>query len=225
MARTLEAIFRRPLQFLSLMILPLLLGVAIVYFVSPRTYLSTTSLWALHRYQVIGATGPESNLLASPAETQSSALSELLQTSTFALSVAKSTQVASTLDLSPSVLADPSLLDDTLYTEISHNVQVVPQAYNLFIVSYANRNPLIAQQVVSSVIQNFVVQSQGLTTLEGKNLIDSYQIQLTKAKQDATSCSNKSGYSSCAVYASSVLRKSHYLITHGVVCRSRSSMV
>lgn len=185
MARTLEVIFHWPLQLLLLMILPPVLGVAIVYFVFPHTYLSATSLWALQRYQIIGATGPETDLLATPAETQSSALSELLQTRSFALSVAKATQVETTLDLSPGVQADPSLRDDALFTEISHNVQVVPQAYNLFVISYANRNPLVAQQVVEAVIQNFTLQSRGLTTLEGQNLLDSYRIQLIIAKQNA----------------------------------------
>ncbi len=185
MARTLEAIFRRPLQLLLLMVLPPVMGVAIAYFVSPRTYPSTTSLWALQRYEFIGATGPEVDLLASPAETQASALSELLQTRYFALAVAKSAQLESSLNLDPSVKADSSVLDDALFTEISHNVQVVPQAYNLFEVSYANRNPLVAQRVVSAVLQNFVLQSQGLTTLGGQNLLDSYKMQLTKVKQDA----------------------------------------
>ena len=69
MHRTLEAIFRHPVQLLALLILPLALSLAIAYRL-PRSYESAASLWALRRYEIIGATGPESNLLATPSETQ-----------------------------------------------------------------------------------------------------------------------------------------------------------
>ena len=94
MTRTLEAIFRHPLQLLILIILPPIIAVAVAYFMTPRTYQSTASVWALQRYFVIGATGPESNLAAFPAQTQATALTELLQTRTFALAVAQTVLVA-----------------------------------------------------------------------------------------------------------------------------------
>ncbi len=184
MVRVLEAISRRPLQLLLLMALLPVGGVAIAYFGTPHTYQSTATLWALQRYLIIGATGPETDLFASPAETQSTALTELLQIRSFALSVAKEAQLESALNLDPSVQADPSLIDDALFLEISHNVSAVALGYNSFTVSYVNRNPVVAQKVVEAVVHNFVLQSQALTTVEGQNLLDGYLPQLTKAKQD-----------------------------------------
>lgn len=184
MARVLEAFFRRPLQLLLLMALLPVGGVAIAYFGTSHTYQSTATLWALQRYLTIGANGPETDTFSSPAETQSTALSELLQVRAFALSVAKEAQLESALNLDPSVRADPSLLDDTLFLEISHNVSTVSLGYNSFTVSYVNHNPLAAQKVVGAVVHNFVLQSQALTAVEGQNLLDTYQPQLTKAKQD-----------------------------------------
>ena len=89
MRRTLEAIFRHPLQLILLLVLFPTIGVAIAYFLVPRTYQATASLWALHRYEIIGTTGPESDLTSTPAQTQATALSELLQTRSFALTIAQ----------------------------------------------------------------------------------------------------------------------------------------
>jgi len=179
---TLEAIFRRPLRLLLLLIALPLLGAAVAYLL-PRSYQATASLWALHRYIVIGATGPESDLLSTPAQTQATALSELLQSRTFALSVAKGTDLPSTY--SASIQANPQMLDDTLFTEISTKVLVTPQGYNLFVVTYTNNDPQVAWQVVKTVIDEYAVQSQSFSVVEAQQLLDAYQTQLTKAKQEA----------------------------------------
>src|SRR5438046_290398 len=137
------------------MILLTLMGVGIAYFYFPRTYQTTASLCAFRRYEVIGATGLESDLTATPAQTQATALYELLQSRSFALIVAKGTDLAPTLSLSPNVLADPQLLDDALFNEISHHVVVTPQGYNLYTISYINRNSQVAQHIVAGAIQQF----------------------------------------------------------------------
>ena len=183
MGRILEVIFRRILLLLLLLILLPLVSVAVAY-VLPRSYQSTATLWALRRYEVIGLTGPESDLLATPAETQSAALTELLQSRAFALSVAHATSLPSTLDAS--VQKDSQLRDDALFNEISQHVQVGAQGYNLFTITYDNRNPEVAQEVVQAVIQNFGLQSQGFSVVEGQLLLESYQTELAQAKQDAT---------------------------------------
>jgi len=181
--RILEAIFRRPLQLLVLIVLLPVLSVAIAYFL-PRSYQANATLWALRRYEVIGASGPESNLLATPADTQATALSELLQSRYFALSVANATGLPSTLPAN--VQADPQVRDDTLFTDISQHVIVASQGYNLYGIVYVNTNPQVAQQVVQSVVQNFSLQSQGFSVIEGQHLLQGYQTELAKAKQDAT---------------------------------------
>lgn len=187
MGRTFEVILRRPLSLLALIILLPIVSVAVAYML-PRTYEVTASLWALRRYVIIGATGPETDLTSTPAETQATALSELLQARSFALSVANATSLPSTLD--PAVQADTQLRDDTLYTEISTKVKVTPEGYNLFVITYQNKDGSVAQQVVASVIKNYGLQSEGFTVVEGQLLLESYQSQLAKDKQDATAAAN-----------------------------------
>ncbi len=177
----LEVIFRRLGRLLLLLIMLPAIGVAALYVLIPRTYQSTASLWAFQRYVVIGATGPETDLTSTPAQTQATAITELLQSRTFALEVARQANVAPTL--SSSVQSNPQQLDDALYTEISTKVLVNPQAYNLYTISYINRDPKVAQQVVQAVIQDFATQSQNFTKAEAQNLLDAYQAQLDQAQQ------------------------------------------
>ena len=182
MRRTLEAIFRRPVQLLMLIIFLPLVSVAIAYFL-PRTYQVTTSLWALRRYEVIGATGPETDPSSTPAQTQATTLTELLLTRDFALVVAKATSLASTFDAN--VRSDPQELDDAMFAEISKHVEVQAQGYNLFIISYTNRDPRLAKQVVAATIQTYESQSLGFATFEGENLLENYQAELVTARQEA----------------------------------------
>lgn len=182
MYRTFETIFRRPVGLLALMLILPVMSLVIAYFL-PRSYQTTASLWALKRYEVIGATGPETDLLSTPATTQATALGELLRTRAFALEVADGTHLASTLDAQ--TRADSQLRDDALFADISQNVQVLAAGYNLFTITYTNRNPYIAKEVVDAVIANYSLQSQGLTIVEGQHLLDSYQTQLADAKQKA----------------------------------------
>jgi hypothetical protein len=150
-------------------------------YIMPRSYQATASLWALHRYEVISTTGPESDLQSTPAETQATALTELLQVHAFALSVAESTSLPSTL--ATNVQANPAARDLALVTAVS-KVQVIAQAYNLFVITYTNPNPLVAQQVVQAVIKNFGLQSQGFSVVEAQQLLAGLQTQLAKAQQD-----------------------------------------
>jgi hypothetical protein len=177
---TLETIFRRPIYFLLLIMLLPLISVVVVYFL-PRSYEADASLWAERRYIVIGATGPETDLQATPAQTQAAALTELLQSRAFALTVASETELPSTL--SASVRADRQRREDALYQEISTKILVTPSGYNLFTMAYINTNAKIAQEVVQATIQNFAQQSQSFTTVEAQQLLASYQTQLNQAKQ------------------------------------------
>nr|BBH95736.1 hypothetical protein KTA_39350 [Thermogemmatispora argillosa] len=182
MGRVLEVIFRRPLQLALLFVMFPAVAIAVVL-ILPPSYETTASLWALRRYEVIGATGPETNLQATPAETQATALSELLQSRTFALKVAAQAQLAATLD--EHTRSNPLLRDDALFTEISKHVLVRAVGYNLFTITYENRSPQVAQQVVESVIENYSEQSQQFSIAEAQYLLQSYQGQLVKAQQDA----------------------------------------
>lgn len=184
MRRTLEAVFRHPIQLLTLLIVLPIAGVAIVYLMVPRTYQVTASLWALHRYAVIGPAGPEPDLTSTPAQTQATTLNELLQTHVFVDAVVKGVDLAPTLNLDASVTNDPQQLEDALFNEISKHVVATPQTYNLFEISYTNPNPQIARQIVLSVISQYGTQGLGLSVAEGQNLLASYQMQLANAQRD-----------------------------------------
>ena len=182
--RALEAIFRHPLQLLLLIVFLPIVGVAVAYVVVPRTCQSTASLWALQRYFVIGSTGPESDLLSTPAETQATALTELLQTRAFVDAVVKGIDLAPTLGLDSTVMNNPQLLEESLFNEISKHTVITPSAYDLFEISYVNRNPYVAQKVVAAIINNYGTQGLGLSIAEGRNLLESYQTQLAEAQKN-----------------------------------------
>ena len=186
MRRTLETIFRHPLQILILIVLLPIVGVAVAYFMVPRSYQSTASVWAFQRYFVIGATGQESDLNSTPAQTQTTALGELLQTRRFDSEVVQGIDLAPTLGLNASA-TNNSQLQEALFNEISKHVLVTPSAYSLFDISYTNQSPLVAQQIVQSVITNYGKQSLALTSAEGQNLLATYQTQLVNAQNNLNS--------------------------------------
>ncbi len=192
MRRTLEAIFRHLFQLLTLLVLLPLIGVAVAYFATPKTYQSTASLWVLQRYAVIGATGPETNLTSTPAMTQSAALTSLLQTRTFVQSVINGIGLVPTLHLSASVLNDPQQLQDS---ELSKNVVATVNGPNLIAITYSNRDPRIAQQIIQAVITQFQIQSLAVSKAEGNNLLASYQVDLQQAqKSDDTAVAAEAQY-------------------------------
>lgn len=180
MRRTLETIFRHPLQILVLLVLPIAVSVAIAV-LQPRSYRDTASLWAMRRYSVVGAADNSTDITVPPAQTQATALTELLQTRAFALDVANQTSLAS--QLSASTRADPELRADALVTEVGR-VQVAPVSYNLFTISYQNKDPLVAEQVVKGVISEYGVQSTTFSVAEANRLIAIYQNELQAAQKD-----------------------------------------
>jgi hypothetical protein len=175
MRRALEALFRRLGRFLLLLVLLPLIGFVVGYAL-PRTYQAQASLWANQRFAVIGATGTESDLLATEAETQATALNELLQTRDFALAVANQTPLPSTL--SAAVRADPNARDDALVQAITGRVLVQAQGTYLFTITYSDKSARIAQQVVAAVIESYGHQGLLLAVSEGQRLLATDQGQL-----------------------------------------------
>jgi len=184
MRRTLEVFFRQPLRLVALVVLLPLFAVAIEYKTVAKTYQSSASLWALHRYVIIGATGPESDLTSTPAATQQAALSELLQTQAFAQKVANSTNLSSVLGLSKAQLADPVFVANAEQQAL-HSVVVTAVGYNLYTISWSSSTPLMAKRVVQAVITTFANQTQSFTTEEAQQLLGTYQTQLAQAQQTA----------------------------------------
>jgi uncharacterized protein involved in exopolysaccharide biosynthesis len=183
MRRVLETIFRHPLQLVVLLLAPTLIGTVVVL-LQPRLYEASAMLWALQRYSIIGATGAEADLSATPSSTQATALTELLQTRSFALAVASKTDLKSTMDAA--ARSNTDTLNDALFSEISKNVKVTPVGYNLYQITYDNKNPAVAQQVVTAVVQNFGSAATSFSTVEGQQLLAIYSGQLTQAQVAAT---------------------------------------
>lgn len=183
MTKVVEILFRNKLRLATLLLLPVLVS-GVIVFLLPRSYQSSARLWALQRYVILGATGPESDLQATPAVTQATALTEFLQTQYFDLKVAKDTALAKQMDIPAS---DTQRLDDALFTEISTHVTVTAASTNLFEVSYANKDPNVAMQVVQAVVAHFGEESASHATAEGEQLLNGYQGRLQAAQQQADS--------------------------------------
>ncbi len=183
MNRVFRTIMRCPIQLLILFILPLGISAAVIHY-TPRQYQSEATLWALHRYDILSATSIDTADLATPAETQATALSELLATRSFDLAVSQDAHLDATLDAA--TRANPQRRDDTLYADISAHVLTQALGYNLFSVTYTNTNPQVAQQVVAAVVHHYGLASQSVVANEG-NLLPTYQTQLTQAQNAAQS--------------------------------------
>lgn len=194
MIKLLEAIFRHYILLLIMLFLPIIIGIVVGY-ILPPTYQASTTLWALERFSVIGATGPESDLQSTPAVTQASALTELLQSRTFDISIGKSTDLKSTLKLSAQTLANPRLLGDAYVADISKNVQVTPNGTNLYQITYTNSDPRVAAQVLKALVTQFQSQGEQFSVIQGQYLLAQDQAQLTKIQADANNAvSNESTY-------------------------------
>lgn len=189
MRRILELVFRHWVKAIGLLVIPVIIALGIVW-VQPRQYQAAATLWALQRYSVIGATGPEANLYATPASTQATALTELLQTRTFDLAVAKETNLASSFDAA--TRADPNTLNDAIVKEISTKVVPTPVGFNLYEIDYTSKDPQIAKQVITAVVSQFGAAATSFSTEAARQLIQTYQDELTQAEKSANTATEAS---------------------------------
>ena len=176
MDRVRRTISRHLLQLLLVVFLPIIIGAGIAYLL-PRQYQATATLWALHNYNTLTATNIDANALDTPAESQATALSEMLQTRSFALAVAQEAKLASALG--------GNVTNDTLIAAVSQSAQVTAQAYDLFTIQYTGSDPVVAQQVVQAIIDQYNQEIKNTASAEGQNLLQPYQAQLAQAQQDA----------------------------------------
>jgi uncharacterized protein involved in exopolysaccharide biosynthesis len=191
MRAVLEIVFSRPLRLLLLLILPPLIGVGVA-FQLPRSYQATAYLLAEQQYEFIGGTGTQSDPNVTPAQSQVSALIELLQTPQFDLQVADQASLASTL--SPAIRSDPQSRDDALINDVSHGTTAAAVGASIYTISYTNKVPYVAQQVVKAVIATFGQQIVQFSTTRGQKQLAEYQDQTTQAQQavdEATSALQK----------------------------------
>lgn len=193
MRRVLEKVFRHGFLFVTLLIIPTVIGVGIMYF-QPRQYEASATLWALQRYSVVGPTGIEADLTATEASTQATALQELLQTRSFDQTVAQK----SGLDASfpSSTRNNPSKLAAAVIQEMTTKVIVTPGSSNLFTITYDNKNPNLAQRVVTEIVDQYGVMATGFSATSAQQLIQTYQSELGAAEKTANDATQ-----SAAAYA------------------------
>lgn len=184
------------MKLFMLLLLPIAIGGVIAYR-QPRQYEASATLWALHRYDTLTATSVDSSSLDTPAETQATVLSSLLQTRSFPLEVAKEANLASTLPAQ--VQADPQNRDDALVNDISHNTVVQATTNDFFVITYTNADPQITQKVVAAIIDAYGQQIQYTSATDEHGLLATYQTQLTQAQQQNQNA---------------VAAESHFLQTH-----------
>lgn len=220
MTQVLEVIFRHPIRLLMFLVLLPVVSVAVV-FIFPRSYQSTATLWALRRYEIISAIGVETDTQSSPADTQVAVLTELLQTRSFALTVANGANLATADALTQ---LTPQRRDDALFTDISTNVQVKSQGYNTVVISYTNKSGQVAQQVVSMVIKEYAAQSQTLSVEEGQHLLVNYQAQLLQAKQSASNASEAESQYLLTHPDINKLSDPQYVLLHGQTLQAQANL-
>lgn len=204
MTKFLEILFRNRVRLAALLLLPVLVSGIVVFFL-PRTYEATARLWANRRYTVIGATGLESDLQSTPSTTQATALTGFLQIEGFDLQVAKNTGLAKQMNVPAS---DTQRLNDALYAELSTHVNVTGSGSNLIVIQYANKNPVVAMQVVKSVVDQYRDTSTLYATTTGSQLLASLQGQRDTAQN---------------VLQSATQRATQYLHDHGFTANSTAA--
>jgi uncharacterized protein involved in exopolysaccharide biosynthesis len=178
MTKFLEIFFRNKMRLAALLLLPVLVSGIVVFFL-PRTYEATARLWANRRYTVIGATGPESDLQSTPSTTQATALTGFLQIEGFDLEVAKNTGLAKQMNVPAS---DTQRLNDAIYAELSSRVNVTGSGSNLIVITYSNKDPVVAMQVVKAVVDQYRDTSTLYATNVGNQLLASLQGQRDTAQ-------------------------------------------
>ena len=191
MQRVLEILFSRWLQLIALLVVPLVIALGIVL-IQPRQYEASATIWALRRYEVVGATGAESDLNSTPAETQATAITEILQTKTFALAIAHQANLASTY--SASARSNQDQLDSAMFDDLSAHVTATAVGGYIVSVTYDNKNPAIAKAVVKAVINEYGTSAAAFATSESKQLLLIYEEQLQQAKDDSNQATAAATY-------------------------------
>jgi hypothetical protein len=187
MYRILENFFRYPWGLLVILIVLPIIGFGIAYLTAPRNYESTARLWAYQNLGAITAANPNANSYDTPAQSQATTLSGLLNTRSFALSVAAGAGLDKTLKSqggSNSNGNNRQYLEDAIFANISRNVIVAPQTDKLYMISYTSTSPTLAQKVVNSVITQFNTEGAKYTYGNAKNLLQIYTVQLDEIKKE-----------------------------------------
>lgn len=181
--RILESYFRH--RFLYLLPIVVMSMFSVLYFMTAKpvyvaggvVYVQQESLLS-----ALNAVTPESFIWVTPAELKSQELIDLLNTDAFVRAVIQGTDLEGLMSMGPSVV------DETLY-QVRNSISVQPAGDNQLFVRAENENPIVAYQLVNSVIENHIQWQISFKRNESESaqtffdsLIEIYQVELGTAR-------------------------------------------
>lgn len=175
MERYVETFFRFKWLFLLVLIIVPALGIGYTFKERQVLYLSTGTVWAEKPAYL--SVSSDWNQWNTPAENQVGNVQEFLQTDSFALDVLKQTALRSNLATAQEQL---KTLDN-----LRKRVNVAPVGVHLLAVSYADPQPVVAQQVVQAIIATFNQEVLATATGTDSVTLAFYQKKLDDANVQA----------------------------------------
>jgi uncharacterized protein involved in exopolysaccharide biosynthesis len=165
--------FRRHRVLFSLPMVLGLLAAGFVLFHTTTTYRSTTNLWVDTAPPTASSVGANAvPLPTTPAAAEQSVLSELLNTRSFAVSVARESLLGKYLGSPAAIeLHAPSLLTSSQVGSLAAGPQLLQ-------ISYTATSPAVASSTLGAIVKELQQDSAGLSTQHNQDAIAYYKSQV-----------------------------------------------
>jgi uncharacterized protein involved in exopolysaccharide biosynthesis len=191
MRRYAETLFRCWLIALVPVVMLPLADYAFIRF-TPKTLLTSATIWV---NQSVADQPSLSNQYLTPAQIEANTLSQLLQSPSFDLTVARGSPIYKQM---LSRASDPVTL---VSRDLTKYLQISPAGNNVLTVSYTNKNWRLGPQVVNSFFKTALQEEQVLNQQQTKSSMASLQYRVQDAQQRL---------------ATSTKRLSDYMAAHGI---------
>ena len=186
--RILESYFRH--RFLYLLPIVVMGLFSVLYFMTAKpAYIAGGVVYVQQEslLSTLNAVTPENFIWVTPAELKSQELTDLINTNAFVRAVIQGT------DLESEMTKGPDIVDETIF-QVREAISVQPTGDNQIFVMVEHENPVVAYQLVNSVIKNHVDWQIAFTRNESQSaqtffdgLIEVYQAELATARTDMES--------------------------------------
>jgi capsular polysaccharide biosynthesis protein len=176
-----ETLFRYWLiALVPLVVLPLADYAFIRY--TPKTLLTSANIWV---NQSVADQPSLTNQYLTPAQIEANTLSQLLQSPSFDLAVARGSSIYRQM------LARAGDPGTVALQDLSAHVQIAPAGDNVLTVSYTSKNWSLGPQVINSFLSTALKEEQALNQQQTKSNMASAQAQLQNAQQRLATSSQK----------------------------------
>jgi uncharacterized protein involved in exopolysaccharide biosynthesis len=179
--KILEALFRHKLLILLPPVLIPLLAGGIAVAATPPTYEAWAGVWVSKPTYLTYA--DDWNQYVTPAQNQTTRLSDLLKTASFIDDVAKRTSLAS--------LAGTPTGQERLQALITAQLAMLPSGNNLLAIRYRASNPQLASQVLEALLEAYKERTVDDRTSQGTLAISFYESRLADAQQKLSDANDK----------------------------------